>query len=110
MVLAIVVATIYQREFVKINKESFGNLSREGASINPKPNMKTIKNTICLLNILSAVLLLNSGVIMRAAETPAAMSDAEIRDVITRVAKHQMHVLADGDYVAAKSVAEAKSA
>jgi len=110
MVLAIVVATIYQREFVKINKESFGNLSREDASIHPKPNMKTIKNTICLLNILSAVLLLNSGVIMRAAETPAAISDAEIRDVVTRVAKHQMHALAEGDYVAAKSVAEAKSA
>jgi len=72
--------------------------------------MKTIKTTLCFLNLLSAALVLNSGMITRAAETPAAISDAEIRDVVARVAKHQMHALADGDYAVAKTVAEAKSA
>jgi rhamnogalacturonyl hydrolase YesR len=39
-----------------------------------------------------------------------AISDAEIRDVISRVAKHQIHALADGDYPAVTNLDAAKSA
>lgn len=51
-----------------------------------------------------------------AVDTPGAspatggITDAEIRGVVARVAKHQIHVLADGDYAAVKSVEEAKAA
>ncbi len=38
------------------------------------------------------------------------ITDAQILDVINRVAKHQIHALAEGDYPAVKSVVEAKSA
>ncbi len=38
------------------------------------------------------------------------ISDAEIRDIVTRVAKHQLHPLADGDYAIVKSVEAAKAA
>ncbi len=38
------------------------------------------------------------------------ISDAEILTVIKRVAQHQIHPLAEGDYAAVKSLAEAKSA
>jgi len=38
------------------------------------------------------------------------ISDAEIRDVISRVAKHQIHALADGEYPAATNLDAAKSA
>jgi unsaturated rhamnogalacturonyl hydrolase len=38
------------------------------------------------------------------------ISDAEIRDVVTRVAKHQIHPLANGEYPEVKSVEEAKAA
>ncbi|HEY4414307.1 MAG TPA: glycoside hydrolase family 88 protein [Verrucomicrobiae bacterium] len=38
------------------------------------------------------------------------ITDAEINDVIVRVARHQLHPLAEGDYAAVKSVAEAKTA
>jgi rhamnogalacturonyl hydrolase YesR len=38
------------------------------------------------------------------------ISDAEIRDVVARVAKHQIHPLADGDYPAVTNLDEAKAA
>lgn len=38
------------------------------------------------------------------------ISNAEIRDVVVRVARHQIHPLADGDYPAVTTIAEAKSA
>jgi unsaturated rhamnogalacturonyl hydrolase len=38
------------------------------------------------------------------------ISDAEIRDVVTRVAKHQIHPLADGDYPAVTNLDDAKAA
>jgi len=47
------------------------------------------------------------------AMTPAAapaITDAEIRDVISRVAKHQVHPLAEGDYPPASDAAAVKSA
>ena len=57
----------------------------------------------------AAALLLTNGCSTRNSAA-GGISDAEIRDVVTRVAKHQIQTLADGDYVAAKSVEEAKSA
>lgn len=39
-----------------------------------------------------------------------SITDSEIRDVLNRVAKHQLHPLADGEYLAVKSVEEAKAA
>ncbi|HSY18946.1 MAG TPA: glycoside hydrolase family 88 protein [Candidatus Acidoferrales bacterium] len=62
------------------------------------------------LGPLAAVLLLNGCATAHVAKEKSAISDAEIRDVITRVAKHQIHALADGDYAAVKSVEEAKAA
>lgn len=40
----------------------------------------------------------------------AAISDAEIRDVVVRVGKHQIHALADGDYPAVTNLDEARAA
>src|ERR1035438_137620 len=48
--------------------------------------------------------------IVCAADAPTTITDNEIRDVFARVAKHQIHRLADGDYAAVKSVDEAKAA
>jgi unsaturated rhamnogalacturonyl hydrolase len=45
-----------------------------------------------------------------AADAPDGLTDAGIRDVVTRVAKHQLHALADGDYAAVQSLEAAKSA
>jgi len=42
--------------------------------------------------------------------SPSVESDAAIRDVITRVAHHQPHPLADGDYTPVDSVAAAQAA
>lgn len=39
-----------------------------------------------------------------------AITDAEIRDVVARVAKHQIHPLAEGQYTAVESVTAAKTA
>jgi unsaturated rhamnogalacturonyl hydrolase len=47
--------------------------------------------------------------IVRAADT-AGISDDEIRAVLTRVANHQIHPVADGDYSAVNSVEQAKAA
>src|SRR5882757_5781590 len=63
-----------------------------------------------VLCALPVVLLINGGFAIRAADAANGISDAEIRDVITRVAKHQIHALADGDYTAVKSIEEAKAA
>src|ERR1035441_2733089 len=38
------------------------------------------------------------------------ITDAEIRDVVARVAKHQIHPLTDGDYPAVTNLDEARSA
>jgi unsaturated rhamnogalacturonyl hydrolase len=38
------------------------------------------------------------------------ITDAEIRDVITRIVRHNLHPLADGDYPAVTNLAEAKAA
>jgi rhamnogalacturonyl hydrolase YesR len=62
-----------------------------------------------LLVALSTGLLLTSGCATSKLAV-GGITDAEIRDVVTRVAKHQIQPLSDGDYVAAKSVNEAKSA
>ena len=62
------------------------------------------------LSLLSAIVLLHSGALARAAEANGGITDSEIRDVVVRVASHQIHALADGDYAAVKSVEEAKAA
>ncbi|MBW8865102.1 MAG: hypothetical protein JF609_09325, partial [Verrucomicrobia bacterium] len=60
--------------------------------------------------LLAGVWLLGTGQVALASEPAAGISDSEIRDVITRVAKHQIHALTDGDYAAVKSIEEAKAA
>ena len=63
-----------------------------------------------ILNLLPGILLVAGAALARAADTSGGITDAQIRDVVARVAKHQIHPLKDGDYPAAKSVAEAKAA
>ncbi|HEV2434390.1 MAG TPA: glycoside hydrolase family 88 protein [Verrucomicrobiae bacterium] len=73
--------------------------------------------------VLLALLLLNSGGAARAqnptnaslatatvAEASGGITDAEIRDVIERVARHQLQPLADGEYPAVTNLAEAEAA
>ena len=45
-----------------------------------------------------------------AGESSGGLSDTEIRDVIERVARHQLQPLADGDYPAVTNLAEAETA
>ena len=66
-----------------------------------------MKNSKHVLGCLAAMLLLNGGVTLRAADE---ISDAQIRDVVARVTKHQIHALADGDYSAVTNLDAAKSA
>ena len=47
---------------------------------------------------------------VQAADAPDGITDDQIRDVVARVAKHQIHPLADGDYAAVTSVADAQAA
>lgn len=61
------------------------------------------------LAVLSAGLFLTNGCATNKSAV-GGITDDEIRDVVSRVARHQIHPLADGDYVAAKLVEEAKSA
>ncbi len=55
----------------------------------------------------------NAGAsLARATAQPASdgITDAEIRDVVARVVKHQIHALADGDYPAVTNLAAARAA
>jgi unsaturated rhamnogalacturonyl hydrolase len=77
--------------------------------------MKTLKS-FSGKNLFAAAVLLPlilSGCATNA-QNPAAdnggITDAQIRDVVARVAKHQLHPLAEGDYAAVQSVAEAQAA
>src|ERR1700744_1399226 len=63
-----------------------------------------------ILTSLSAVMLIGSAGGVMAADTSAGITDTEIRDVVSRVAKHQIHALTDGDYAAVQSVEAAKAA
>ena len=52
-----------------------------------------------LFGALSMVVLVNNGCATRAANSASGgITDAEIRDVVSRVAQHQIHPLKDGDY------------
>jgi rhamnogalacturonyl hydrolase YesR len=56
------------------------------------------------------LLALLAGCASAHSDSQAFISDAEIRDVVARVAKHQIHPLADGEYSKVTSVEEAKAA
>ena len=58
----------------------------------------------------SAALVLSGSVVASVAGATNEISNAEIRDVITRVATHQIHALADGDYAAVDSLEGARAA
>ncbi len=60
--------------------------------------------------IMSLWLFLNMSGVAHAADLTGGITDKEVREVVARVAKHQIHSLDAGDYAADKSVAEAKSA
>ena len=72
------------------------------------PSAKTFSKNLCLALALFAWL--GTGRIVCAAGAPASISDDDIRAVIQRVARHQIHPLADGDYAAVNSVEAAKAA
>jgi rhamnogalacturonyl hydrolase YesR len=59
---------------------------------------------------LASLALLLSVNALHAADARGDISDAQIRDVIARVAKHQIHQLADGEYPAVTNLDAAKSA
>ncbi len=78
---------------------------------------------ICLKYFLAALLLVNSGYASRAEnqtnappatvtapENSGGISDAEIRAIIERVARHQLQPVADGGYPAVTNLAEAEAA
>jgi unsaturated rhamnogalacturonyl hydrolase len=52
----------------------------------------------------------NDASLEGAAQAEPSISDAEIRDVITRIVKHNIHALADGEYPAVTNIAQAKAA
>lgn len=63
-------------------------------------------------NLLPILLLASSPLLARAAgQAPSAtITDAQIRDVVARVASHQIVPLSDGDYPAVTNIDQAKSA
>lgn len=68
-----------------------------------------------ILGILPGFVVLGCSQMTQAPKSPGTPdlsggSDASIRDVITRVAHHQIHPLLDGDYTAVDSVAAARAA
>jgi rhamnogalacturonyl hydrolase YesR len=77
-----------------------------------------ILSTKILSGVLSALLLWSTGCATHAAnpaDSPAAakaggITDSQISDVVTRVAKRQIRPLADGDYPAVTNLDEAKAA
>jgi rhamnogalacturonyl hydrolase YesR len=75
--------------------------------------MKTYFN-ICLNRLpsifLAALLLLLVNGCITSRKVGPQISDAQIREVVARVAEHQIHALADGDYSAVTNLAAAKSA
>lgn len=94
----------------------------------PAPPLKSIMKKTPTLTVLSraalGALLIASTPMLRAqdnakpandasldgAAKTATITDDQIRDVINRVAKHQMHTLADGEYLTVTNLAEAKAA
>jgi rhamnogalacturonyl hydrolase YesR len=52
----------------------------------------------------------NDASLRGAAKAEPSITDAEIRDVITRIVKHNLHALADGEYPAATNIDQAKAA
>src|ERR1700744_5832296 len=83
-------------------------------------SINSMKNSTRLLtvSIVFAVLIsspINHCVVhaqdkISSAETTGGITDAEILDIVKRVAQHQIHPLAEGDYPAVKSIDEAKPA
>lgn len=67
-----------------------------------------LSKTLCLA--LALLAWFGAGRPVRAADAPGAISDDEIRAVIQRVARHQIHPLADGDYPTVTNLAAAKAA
>ncbi len=62
---------------------------------------------------ITAWLLMTSGCVARPSDIPSpagGISDAQIRDVITRVARHQIRPLTDGDYPVVTNLEEARAA
>jgi rhamnogalacturonyl hydrolase YesR len=80
--------------------------------------MKTFSEfgSIFLRSSLGALLIFAAGCShLRDGDTSAGkseefISNSEIRDIVTRVAKHQIHPLANGEYPKVKTVEEAKAA
>ena len=62
------------------------------------------------LKVVSALMLFGGSLAVLGAQAGVGISDAEIRDVIARVARHQVQVLQDGDYTPVQSVDAAKAA
>src|ERR1700744_3617934 len=70
-------------------------------------------SVFCPLFLVTLISLTTAAGSVRAEESTTnavGITDAEICDVIARVAKHQVHPLAEGDYSTVNSVAEARAA
>src|SRR5271163_2533103 len=68
-------------------------------------------NALCLVTA-STFLLLTAGcgTIAQNAANGGGITDSQIRDVVSRVANHQVHPLSDGDYSAVADIGAAKAA
>jgi hypothetical protein len=78
--------------------------------------MNTLVLTIKLFRHGVWLLLLSANIVLlKAVELPktsprTSIADAEIREVVARVARHQVHLLADGDYPAVTTLEAAQAA
>jgi len=63
-----------------------------------------------LLATVSIFISFNHAAVAQGAPGAGAISDDQIHNIVDRVAKHQIHTLADGDYPAVTNLAEAKAA
>jgi rhamnogalacturonyl hydrolase YesR len=78
-----------------------------------KPTVKLLPAALLLFLVLTngcATHATNPAPTGVASATSDGITDAEIRDVLNRVARHQMQPLQDGEYPVAKSVEEARAA
>src|ERR1700722_11571998 len=62
------------------------------------------------LILLPAILAAGCSSLAQGGNADADITDNQIRDIVVRVAKHQIHSLADGDYSALRSVEAAQAA
>jgi unsaturated rhamnogalacturonyl hydrolase len=71
---------------------------------------RAITTVLFPATLASLLLTAGCGTMAKSSANEGGISDAQIRDVVMRVANHQIHPLADGDYPAVTNLDEAKAA